>query len=155
MHRTASAGRPSVAHLALAPLLAAVLALTGCGEDAGSEEASSTPSQTHSESHSESPSETASPKSSPTEEAGQTIEVTFEGDQVTPNGERVEVRAGEEITFVVEADAPGSLHVHSTPEAELAYETGRTRLPLTVDQPGVVEVESHELGVVVVQLEVR
>ena len=74
---------------------------------------------------------------------------------MTPNGERVSVPLGEEIDLVVTADAPGELHVHSTPEQELAYRAGTTTLPLVIDQPGVVEVESHDLEITVVQLEVR
>ena len=73
---------------------------------------------------------------------------------MTPNGERVAVDAGQPIEIVVKADAPGELHVHSTPEQELAYGTGTTTLKLTLDEPGVVDVESHHLEVVIVQLEV-
>jgi hypothetical protein len=62
---------------------------------------------------------------------------------------------GQEIDLVVTADQPGEIHVHSTPEQELAYEAGTTTLPLTIDQPGVVEVESHDLDLTIVQLEVR
>ena len=58
------------------------------------------------------------------------------------------MRAGEPIVFNVRADEPGSLHVHSTPEHELEYGQGTTDLELVIDQPGVVEVESHELGAV-------
>ena len=84
----------------------------------------------------------------------QTIEITFSGDTVEPNGERVDVKAGEPITLQVKADEPGELHVHSNPEQELPYGTGTTTLKLTIDEPGVVEVESHELEKVIVQLEV-
>lgn len=83
-----------------------------------------------------------------------TIEVTFTGDSVEPNGERIEVKRGEEITFVVKADEPGELHVHTEPEKELEYGAGTTELTLTIDEPGVVDVEAHDLEVVVVQLEV-
>ncbi len=87
--------------------------------------------------------------------SSQTIEITFSGDEVTPNGDRVKVKAGEEIEFVVKADEPGELHVHSNPEQELEYGAGTTNLTLTIDEPGVVEVEAHELEVVIVQLEVE
>jgi hypothetical protein len=83
------------------------------------------------------------------------IDITIEGDSVSPNGERVQVAAGVPLELVVTADAPGTLHVHSSPEQELSYEEGTTTLELTVDQPGIVDVESHELGKVIVQLEVR
>ena len=83
-----------------------------------------------------------------------TVEITFSDGSVTPNGERVQVDAGQPVELVVKADEPGELHVHSTPEKELEYGAGTTTLKLTLDQPGVVDVESHELEVVIVQLEV-
>lgn len=85
----------------------------------------------------------------------ETIEVTFEGGTVTPNGERVEVSAGQDVELVVQADEGGEIHVHSSPEQTLEYGAGTTTLPITLDQPGVVEVESHDLDQVIVQLEVR
>lgn len=83
------------------------------------------------------------------------IDITIEGDTVTPNGERVDVKAGEPIELVVKADKAGELHVHTNPEQELTYGAGTTTLKLTIDEPGVVDVEVHELDTVVVQLEVR
>ena len=99
--------------------------------------------------------EPASPGSSDpgTSEPG-VIAITFDGDTVTPNGERVEVKTGEEITLDVTADAPGEIHVHSNPEQEFEYDEGHTELTLTIDEPGVVDVESHDLEVIIVQLEV-
>lgn len=88
---------------------------------------------------------------------GQTevIEVTFSDGTVTPNGERVEVGVDQPIDLVVEADEPGEIHVHSDPEQELEYAEGTTTLKLQIDRPGVVEVESHDLEQIIVQLEVR
>lgn len=82
------------------------------------------------------------------------VEITFEGGEVTPVGERVEADAGEPIDLVVTSDEPGSLHIHSDPEQELSFPAGEKTFPIQIDRPGVVEVESHELGVVIVQLEV-
>ena len=85
-----------------------------------------------------------------------TITVTISGDSVTPNGERVEVATGQVVELEVTADAPGEIHVHSDPEQEFEYEAGTTTLPLDpIDAPGVVDVESHTLDKVIVQLEVR
>ncbi|GEP39502.1 hypothetical protein NPS01_31650 [Nocardioides psychrotolerans] len=84
----------------------------------------------------------------------ETIEITFEDGTVTPNGERVEVGAGQPVDLVVKADEPGEIHVHSEPEQQFEYAAGTTTLKLTIDQPGVVEVESHDLEQVIVQLEV-
>jgi hypothetical protein len=88
--------------------------------------------------------------------AEKTIKVTIEGDDVTPNGDRVEVKTGQPIELVVQADAAGEIHVHSDPEKELEYAAGTTTLPtFTIDKPGIVEVESHALEKTIVQLEVK
>ena len=113
----------------LTVLLCALPVLAGCGDD-----------------------DTGSPPASAGDST--TVDITFSDGSVTPNGERVEVKAGEPIELVVEADEPGELHVHSSPEQELEYDAGTTTLKLTVDQPGVVDVESHDPKVVVLQLEV-
>jgi ABC-type glycerol-3-phosphate transport system substrate-binding protein len=115
----------------LAVLLCALTLTAGCGDDE-----SSPPSGSSSD-----------PK---------VIEVTFDGDSVTPNGERVEVAVGQEIELKVTADAPGEIHVHSSPEQELEYNKGETTVTIQgIDQPGTVDVESHSLEKVIVQLEVH
>lgn len=111
----------------LTPLFLAVALLAGCGED----------------------------EPDPGTSAPDVIEITFSDGSVSPQGERVEVEAGEEIELVVKADEPGGLHIHTQPEQELEYGAGTTNLTLTIDEPGVVDVEAHELEIVVVQLEVR
>lgn len=84
------------------------------------------------------------------------IKVTFEGDSVTPNGDRVDVERGQEVELEVTADAPGEIHVHSDPEQELEYEEGTTTVTIQgIDKPGTVEVESHTLDKIIVQLEVQ
>jgi hypothetical protein len=113
----------------LTVMLCVLPVLAGCGED--------------------NPAPAASGDDSPT-----TINIEFSGGSVTPEGKRVEVQAGEPVELVVKADEPGELHVHSTPEKGLKYGAGTTTLTLTINQPGVVDVESHDLDVVVVQLEV-
>lgn len=86
---------------------------------------------------------------------GQTIEITIKDGTVEPNGERVEAAVGQPITLKVTADAPGEIHVHSTPEQEIEYDAGTSSHTLTIDKPGVVDVESHTLDKTIVQLEVR
>lgn len=81
------------------------------------------------------------------------IELDLRGDQA-PAVERVEVPTGEEVEIVVTADEPGELHVHSQSEQVLEYDAGTTELTLTIDQPGVVDVERHEPEALVLQLEV-
>lgn len=142
--RTALAG--------VATALCAVL-LAGCGSDDGSatdESPGASPSET-----SQAPEATATPEATPTDESsGQQVEVDLTGGS-TPDAQSVEVTSGEPVTLVVRADAAGELHVHSTPEQDLDYPAGRSEHPLVLDRPGVVDVESHDLGVVLVRLEVR
>lgn len=85
-----------------------------------------------------------------------TIEITVSGDTVTPSGDRVQVETGQPIELVVKADAAGEIHVHSTPEQEFEYAPGTTTLKLEpIEEPGVVDIESHTLELTIVQLEVR
>jgi hypothetical protein len=84
----------------------------------------------------------------------QTIQVTFKGDSVTPNGDRVKVAVGKPVVLKIDADKAGEIHVHSTPEQEIAYPAGHSTQKLTIDKPGVVDVESHHLDKTIVQLEV-
>ncbi len=88
---------------------------------------------------------------------GDTVSVTLtrEDDSFTPNGERVELGTDQTLVLTVTADEAGELHVHSTPEQDLAYDAGTSEHEITVDRPGVVEVESHEPDMIVLQLEVR
>lgn len=83
------------------------------------------------------------------------VEVTFEDGEVDPNGERVEVDAGRPIDLVVTADEPGEIHIHSDPEQALEYDAGTETFEIQIDRPGVVEVESHNLDEIIVQLEVQ
>ena len=85
----------------------------------------------------------------------QTIELTLTDDEIAPMGERVNVEAGEPITFEITADHEGSVHVHSDPEHSLDYTDGTTTHEITLDRPGVVEVEIHDPDVILVQLAVN
>lgn len=84
----------------------------------------------------------------------QTIQVTFKGDSVTPNGERVKVKLGSPVVLRIDADRAGEIHVHSTPEQEIPYPAGKSTEKITIDKPGVVDVESHALDKTIVQLQV-
>ncbi len=84
-----------------------------------------------------------------------TINITFKGETVTPQGAKIKVKAGKPIKLHIVADKPGELHVHSSPEHEYEYKAGTTNETFTLDQPGVVDMESHTLDKLVAQLEVR
>ena len=84
------------------------------------------------------------------------VQVTFDGSSVTPSGERVEVSTGQDVQLEITADVEGEIHVHSTPEQEIAYPAGTSTQTIEgIDQPGTVDVESHDLEKVIVQLEVK
>jgi hypothetical protein len=88
---------------------------------------------------------------------GDSVAVTIkrQGDKFTPNGERVDLAVDQTLVLTIDADQAGELHVHSTPEQEIQYDAGTSEHELTIDRPGVVEVESHEPPLVLLQLEVR
>lgn len=129
---------------ALAAFAVAALVLTGCGES------EPTASQATVSESPESPA--ASPSQEPELEA---IEVEIEGDRVEPNGMRVKAAAGETVTLDVKSDRAAELHVHSSPEQVLEVEPGESTLTLVIERPGIVDIEEHDSGLVVLQLEVR
>ena len=91
---------------------------------------------------------------SPTEQPGTVVAITIEGDEITPGGERLEVARDEVVTLEITSDRAGELHVHSKPEQYVEFEAGTSTHELVISAPGVVDVEEHESGHVVVQLEV-
>ena len=143
---------------ALAATVLGIGILAGCGtEEPEPGTAASEPTSSPTGNPSTTPGATESPRdlSTPDEVQPQTVEVRFEGDSVTPQGERVQVTAGEPLVLRITADEPGEIHVHSSPEQEIEYDAGTSEKSLTIDKPGVVEVESHTLEVLMMQLEVR
>jgi hypothetical protein len=135
-------------NMVVSALLVATVGLTGCAskDDATGDPADSTSSPTSTT--------TTEPTDQPTDE-GQLIMVTITGDTVSPNGKKIDVKADEPVILDITADAPGEIHVHSTPEQEIEYDAGHSTHTLTFNRPGVVEVESHNLEKVIVQLQVR
>jgi hypothetical protein len=84
------------------------------------------------------------------------VQITFKDGEVTPNGDRIDVDAGQPIELEVTADEPGEIHVHSDPEHEFEYDAGTQKLDqFEIDRPGIVVVESHTYDKVIVQLEVK
>ncbi len=130
--------------------LTTALALAACsGEDTPAADDTPTPGAASSTPATEE----STPGEEPTAD-GTVIEITIQGDTVDPNGERVDVPLGEPVTLDITADREGELHVHSTPEQEVEFQHGDTEVELTFDKPGVVDVEDHESGKVIVQLQV-
>jgi hypothetical protein len=85
------------------------------------------------------------------------IDITLHGNDVTPNGSSIDVQVGQPIRFLVTADKPGEIHVHSSPEQEFEYQAGKDQL-FKVDPipaPTQVTVESHTLDKVLFKLVAR
>lgn len=118
-----------------APVLLVGLLLAGCGDDAAdpADDEGATPATTSVE----------------------RVSITVEDGSITPLGERVEIGVDEPLVLEIEADEPGELHVHSTPEQEISFEEGTSEHEIVIDRPGVVEVETHDPSLVILQLEVR
>jgi hypothetical protein len=138
--------------VALSACLLAVALLAGCSDDDGGATSEPTNSPAATTSPSETP--TSSPSGTATEEAGLVIDATIRGDDLEPNGERVEVGLGETVTINIDSDRAGELHVHSTPEQELPYKKGMTTVELSFDTPGIIEIEDHVADKVLVSLQV-
>lgn len=127
----------------------AALLLTGCGQDAD-------PEPTEDPSASASATTEAAPEAEETEAEGVRVDVEIADGAVTPQGERVEVTVGEPITLSVTSDHEDEIHVHADPEVSLDAKPGETvEKTFTIETPGQAAVESHHLGVTIVQLVVR
>jgi hypothetical protein len=84
------------------------------------------------------------------------IDITVNGSSITPNGDRIPVSVGQRIEFDVTADAPGEIHVHSSPEQEFEYDKGSSTIDVKpITAPGIITVESHTLNKVILQLEAQ
>ncbi len=84
------------------------------------------------------------------------VNITETAGQIDPVGEVVKASTGQEIRLVVTSDEPDELHVHSEPEYEFEIPAGANQkeFTFTIDVPGTIVVESHELEVVVLKLEI-
>jgi len=85
---------------------------------------------------------------------GNAVHITIKNGKVTPHGDRVKAKVGQPVTLHIDADTAGEIHVHSSPEQEITFDKGTSTKKLTIDQPGIVDVEDHALEQVIVQLEV-
>lgn len=89
--------------------------------------------------------------------AATVVNIAIKDGKVTPQGRRVEVKVGEPIELRVTSDKKDEVHVHSEPEHEYEVAAGAKdkEFIFAIDTPGQVAVESHGLGVTIVQLVVR
>jgi hypothetical protein len=85
-----------------------------------------------------------------------TVDITESGGKIEPVGQVVKASTGQDITLVVTSDADDEIHVHSDPEHEFEVKAGdqQQKFTFSVDTPGTIVVESHELDVTILKLEV-
>nr|WP_090277723.1 hypothetical protein [Mycolicibacterium komanii] len=85
-----------------------------------------------------------------------TIDVSIEGGKVDPTNAQVQGKVGEPIVLRVNSDAADELHVHSVPEHTFKVDPKPgQQFQFTVDVPGNVEIELHELNRVVATVQVQ
>ncbi|HJT93077.1 MAG TPA: hypothetical protein VJ777_14270 [Mycobacterium sp.] len=129
-------------------LAAAALLVAGCGGSDSSESASASPSAS-----------TVSPSDMSNEQAPPNrlvLEVTIKGGAVTPTNEQEQSAINEQIVIRVNSDVADELHVHSTPEHTFKIEpkAGQS-FQFTVDVPGTVDVELHQLKKTIATIQVQ
>ncbi|MCV7045477.1 hypothetical protein H7J08_12450 [Mycobacterium frederiksbergense] len=84
------------------------------------------------------------------------INVGIAGGVVTPTNGRAQAVVGRPIVLMVDSDVADQLHVHSVPEYTFDIQAGSgQKFEFTVDVPGRVDVELHDLDRTVVTIEVR
>ena len=126
----------------LAALTATALLVAGCGGsdepgDAAGSSAASTPTSTGAPQLSD--------QQAPPEQL--VVDVTIKGGEVTPTNEQLQTSVGVPIILRINSDAKDQLHVHSNPEHTFTVEpkSGQS-FQFTVEVPGRVDVELHELS---------
>lgn len=92
----------------------------------------------------------------PAPAAGPVITVTIAAGVVTPTNAEADAVVGQPITLAVSSDAADSIHVHSIPEHTFEVQPlPDQRFEFTVEVPGSVEVELHDLSRTLVTIAVR
>lgn len=84
------------------------------------------------------------------------IDVTIKGGEVNPTNAALEAKTNEQIVVKVNSDAADELHVHSTPEHTFKVEPQPAQqFQFTVDVPGKVDIELHNLGKTIATVQVQ
>jgi hypothetical protein len=154
-------------------LLVAAVTLIALGACGGEDEPGGTPTSTQSQTQPEStaseepteePSETESTTpaetetTTPADTADVEVQVLIAGGTVTTAEDRVALEVGQSVRITVTSDADDEIHVHGF-ELELPLVAGTpTEIEFVVGTtpgPGLYEVELHDSGLLLLQLEVR
>ncbi|MGP4058814.1 MULTISPECIES: hypothetical protein [Mycolicibacterium] len=87
---------------------------------------------------------------------GTVVEVLIAGGTVTPTNGQAQATVGKPIVLQVTSDVADQLHVHSVPEHTFNVEPRPDQtFEFTVDVPGQVDIELHDLNRSVVTIQVR
>jgi hypothetical protein len=134
----------------LTALIATALITAGCGGSTSSDTATSTSGSA--------PASTDAPQMSDQQEppARLVIDVTIKGGEVTPTNAQFDANAKQPIVVRVNSDVADQLHVHSNPEHTFDIEPKNGQsFQFTVDVPGNVDIELHQLNRTVATVTVR
>jgi major membrane immunogen (membrane-anchored lipoprotein) len=84
------------------------------------------------------------------------VAVTIKDGTVTPTNEQLQAKVKQPIVIQVDSDAADELHVHSTPEHSFPIAVGPGQsFQFSVDMPGRVDVELHELNKTIATIAVQ
>ena len=97
------------------------------------------------------PTPTAATSPEPT---GADVVVTVAGGKVVSGGGRVKVATGDEVRLVVRSDVADEVHVHGYDREFAVPAGGEGSVTFVADLEGVWEVELHDAGLTLVELEV-
>jgi heme/copper-type cytochrome/quinol oxidase subunit 2 len=156
---SATVGRPNRALSYSAVILG--LLLSGCTPGAEPQATPSPSTAVGSPSEPSSPATSAMPgpveSPSLTADYALTININISGRKTVPNGEKINVRVGQQVILKVMSDTDDEIHAHIGEEGyELPVRAGRpAKGSFTIDSPGSFEVESHNLEKIIVILNAR
>ncbi|MDO3634700.1 hypothetical protein [Mycolicibacterium arseniciresistens] len=131
------------------------IALVGCSSSTAPGESSTSVSSRSATSAP--PAASASPAPSPSiPDDATTVDINIAGGVVTPTNGQAQGVVGKPIVLKVSSDVADQLHVHSSPENTFQVEPRRDQVfEFTVDVPGQVDIELHDLNRTVVTVQVR
>lgn len=126
-------------------VMVSAVVVAGCGSPPA------TPPEAPSSSSTAGPATSSAAESSAGAAVGPVVNITIAAGTVTPTNAEVDAGVGHPIVLEVTSDATDSLHVHSIPEQvfDVQPRAGQ-RFEFTVDIPGRVDVELHDLNRTVV-----
>ena len=84
------------------------------------------------------------------------IDVTIKGGEINPTNAQLEAKTNEPIVVKINSDVADELHVHSTPDHTFKIEAKPAQqFQFTVDVPGKVDIELHQLGKTIATVQVQ